>query len=580
MKAPKPFTRTRILIVFSFLIICLTIIAARVIYVDARYSDRLIERRDRQSRRIIALPARRGSVMDAGGNKLAMDVPCQSVYAVPKVIDKKLAVARQLAQILGLDAGQMQERFEKDSSFVWVKRKITDVEADRVKALKLPGLGFIEETKRIYPNDTLAASIVGFRSEDYGIEGVEKSYENWLRGQDGKIILEKDAIGRNVPQSETERVDSRNGNDIYLTIDKNIQFNAEKELKATVAQFNSPGGAIIVMDPSTGRILALASYPDFDPNRHTEFPQANFRNQAVSYVYEPGSIMKPVIAAAALDSGKMTPTSPTFFCPGHLTVGNHSIGEAHGSGYGTIDLSTIIAKSSNVGMAQVGMFIGKDVIKKYVKLFGFGQKMKLGLNGEEFGLLPRDDWYDRSITVATVSFGQGISVTPIQMATAYATIANNGVMMKPTILDRVVSSEGEVLYKFAPQAVRRVVSEKAAADVRLMLQKVVTEGTGDNARIPRYNVGGKTGTAQVATGGSYANRKYIASFVGFAPVENPRVLVLVMIEDPKPVFYGGLVAAPAFQRVMLQALLYLKVPPSDMAPPAAATAAGGTVHND
>lgn len=561
MKNPKNPLRERIIATFALLLLGLVIIGARVVYVDARYSETLIERRNRQSKRIITLPARRGSILDVNGNNLAMDLPCWSIYAVPRAISNKNQVAARLSRILGVDLGGLKKRLSKDLAFIWVKREVTDAEMERIKKMNQVGVGFIEEETRIYPNNTLAASIVGFMGGEEGADGAEKTYENWLRGEPGKIVLQKDAIGRNVPQTESERVDAKNGNDVYLTIDKVIQYTAETELRNAVEMYTARGGAAIVMEPKTGRILALASYPYYDPNKHGQYPLESYRNKGVSLVFEPGSTMKPLVAAAALDSGVALPHSPGMFCSGHLQVGKHTIGEAHGA-HGQVDLTKIITESCNIGIAQIGMSMGGDLLHKYINLYGFGRKSKIGLGGDEPGLMPRNDNWKTNITQSTVSFGQGISVTPLQMAAAYSALANGGVLMKPGMLDRVVSSDGEVLFQFAPTKVRRVVSEKAAAEAREMLRLVVSEGTGANANIPRYSVGGKTGTAQIAAHGSYANKEYIGSFIGFAPVENPRLLVYVLLVAPHGQYYGGIVAAPAFQKIMMSSLLYLKTPPS------------------
>lgn len=562
MQVPTPITRKRIISIFIALVVGFACIAGRVVYVNTAMSDKLLAYRYRQSKRLINLHARRGGIYDVDGNVLAMDVPCQSVYVVPDAIEKKAAAASALAKALHMPRKKVLEIIGKDKSFVWLKRRADEGEINAVKRLNIKGAGFLDETRRVYPNKTLASNIIGFYGDDRGIEGIEATLEAWLRGESGFIELEKDAIGRNVPNSVRQRIDPVNGNDVYLTINNVLQYTAEHELRATVEKHKAASGTVVVIEPRTGRIVAMASFPDFDPNNFADFPKMSYRNHAVSFVYEPGSIMKPLIAAAALEEGIMGPHSPTLFCGSSYRIDGYNISEAHGDGYGQLDLTGIIRKSSNIGMAQIGLKMGGEKLKHYVSVFGFGQKIKIGLYGSEYGLLPADVNWPRQSTQATVSYGQGVSVTPLQMAMAYAAIANNGILMHPTLLDRIVSPEGKTLRQFRPREKRRVMSEKTALEMRDMLQVAVDDGTGKSARVPNYTVGGKTGTALVAVNGSYGAKKYSASFVGMAPIDNPRFVVLVTIYDPTQAYYGGVVAAPLFQKVMQQALMLYKVPPS------------------
>lgn len=562
MRVPTPITRKRIIFIFIALVAGFVCIAGRVVYVNTAMSDKLLAYRYRQSKRLINLQARRGGIYDVNGGVLAMDVPCQSVYVVPDALEKKNIAATQLSRALHLPRKTVLALISRDRPFVWVKRRAEDGEINAVKRMNMKGIGFLEETRRVYPNKTLASNIIGFHGDDRGIEGIEATLEAWLRGEHGFIELEKDAIGRNVPNSVRQRIDPVNGNDVYLTINNVLQYTAERELRATVKEYNAASGAVVVIEPRTGRIAAMASYPDFDPNNFADFPKASYRNNAVSFVYEPGSIMKPMIAAAAMEEGVMSAHSPTLFCGSSFRIDGYNISEAHGDGYGQLDLTGIIRKSSNVGMAQVGLKMGGARLKRYLALFGFGQKIKIGLYGSEYGLLPAEANWPRKSTQATVSYGQGVSVTPLQIAMAYAAVANDGVLMQPTLLDRIVSPDGKTLRQFRPRERRRVLSGKNAREMRDMLYVAVEDGTGKTARVPNYTVGGKTGTALVAVNGSYSARKYNASFVGMAPVDNPRFIVLVTVYDPSPYYYGGIVAAPLFQKVMQQALMLYKVPPS------------------
>jgi len=557
-------TKRRIILIYMGLAVAFLMIAVRVVHVNTAMATKLKDYRERQSLRRINLHARRGSILDANGEVLAMDVPCQSIYAVPDEIGNKERVAGMLSQVLEhVEKDDLLKEFDRDIPFVWVKRKADDADVSAVKSLELKGVGFLDATRRVYPNDSLAANIVGFYGLDRGIEGLESTFEDSLRGEDGYVYLKKDAIGRNVPNSESKRINSINGNDLVLTIDRAIQYTAEKELAASVAEHNAEGGAVIVMDPRTGRIYAMASFPTFNPSFYEEFPKSSYRNNALSYVYEPGSIMKPVIAAAAMETGAFGEHSPTIFCPGVLRVDGFNITESHHESHGSIDLATCIKKSSNICFAKVGMTIGPDVIKKYLKEFGFGSRYDVGLNGSEPGLLPAEANWVRNSTIATVSYGHGISVTPLQMAVAFSALANGGWMIKPMLVEREETSQHKIVKEFKPQRVRRVISEETSAALRRMLAAVVADGTGKQAQIPNYSVAGKTGTAMVAVGGSYrAERRYNSSFAGFAPAEDPQFVVIAMLQNPKPYYYAGLTAAPLFQRVMMQTLLYKKIPPA------------------
>lgn len=565
MKTAKTNTNIkRIIFIYICFCVCFLLIAGRVVQVNTAMAGKLTAYRERQSLRRIDLHARRGAILDTNGEILAMDVPCQSIYAMPGEIGNKKRIAGMLSQVLsGVDKKTLLDDLSKDVPFIWVKRHADDADASAVKSLDLKGIGFLDATRRVYPQDSLAANIIGFQGLDTGIEGLEATYEKHLRGQDGVVYLKKDAIGRNVPNSESKRVNFKNGNDLVLTIDRAIQYTAEKELADSVAEHNAEGGAVIVMDPHTGRILAMASNPTFNPSNYKDFPKSSYRNNALSYVYEPGSIMKSVIAAAAMESGQFKEHSPTVFCPGVLRIDGFNITESHNDAYGTIDLAKCMEKSSNICFAKIGMTIGPEIIKEYLKKFGFGIRYDIGLNGSEPGLLPAEQNWVRKSTIATVSYGHGISVTPLQMAVAYSTLVNGGWLMRPLLVQRVVAPDRSVVKENKPVRVRRVISKETSDVLRRMMASVVADGTGKKAQIPGYSVGGKTGTAKVAVGGSYrAERRYIASFAGFAPADDPKFVVVTVLLNPKPYYYAGLTAAPLFQRVMMQTLLYKKIPPS------------------
>ncbi|MEW5946924.1 MAG: penicillin-binding protein 2 [bacterium] len=529
-------------------------------HVHCTRGEQLRERRHFQSLRIIEKPARRGDVTDRNGVILAMDVPRPSVYVEPARVEDPEKAAGVLAPVLGVGRGELLKKLRSRSSMEWLARGVGRDAAARVLNADLKCVGVKNEFFRYYPQNRSAAFVVGFKGKDEGLEGVERVYESWLAGTPERVYLEKDRHGRNVPSSVSRVIPGSEGNRVALTLDMTLQHFAETELESGLEKWRASQGSVIILEPRTGRVLALASEPGFDPNSDRRY----VKNRAISVNLEPGSTMKAIIAAAAVEAGWNTDTK-TFYSTGRLKIGPDQVKDAHPetSRHGWLSISDVIVYSSNVGAAQIGMELGARRVNEILNRFNFGRKLGIGLNGEESGIMPSAaEW--RRINLATVAFGQGISATPLQMAAAYAAIANDGVMMKPSIVEKIVSPGGEALYTFAPKRVRRAVSAETARRMKGLLRKVVEEGTGAKAAVENYCVAGKTGTAQIPQGGGYSATDYIASFVGFVPCDEPRVLIQVIIEKPRGSIYGGEVAAPVFREIAKRTVWRLDVPPADV----------------
>ncbi|MBO8168062.1 MAG: stage V sporulation protein D [Thermoanaerobacteraceae bacterium] len=518
--------------------------------------------------REIPVEAKRGTIYDRNGNKLAISVSAESVYALPSEVKRAgnpRETARKLAQILGMSEDKVYGIITKDRAFMWVKRKVSFEQAAKIKEADLPGIKTVEESQRFYPKGSLAAHLLGFAGIDnQGLEGLEVMYDKELSGTPGRIVIEYDAGGRQIPQALHKYYPPEDGLSLQLTIDQTIQYIAERELDALMASPTNPKSAtIIVMDPNTGYIMALASRPNYDPNSFREYPPENWRNIAVSNAYEPGSTFKIITAATALEEGVVSPED-RFYDPGYVKVGSERIKcwrsyRPHGSQ----SFVEGVQNSCNPVFVEVGLKVEEKregLFYQYIKGFGFGQRTGIDLPGEAKGIMIPEDKL-KKINVATISIGQSIAVTPIQLITAVSAVANGGKLMKPQLVQAILDQEVRVVKKFEPKVIRKVISEETAKKLALILETVVSQGTGKNAYIEGYRVAGKTGTAQKAGPGGYQKGKYIASFIGFAPANDPKLVVLVVVDEPQGYpYYGGTVAAPIFKRVMEDSLRYLGVP--------------------
>lgn len=551
-----------------FFISIFTVIASRLFYLQIICHAELNKRCDAQYLRNLEISPSRGNIFMRGGQLLVTDYEASSVYLSPASIKEpaeKTKIAAELGRVLKIPAEKISADLEKQTFFVWLKRKISDEEANAVKKLNLKSVGLIKEAKRVYLKDSFLANVLGMTGLDnQGLAGIEFKYDRILKGSPGRLIAELDAEGYPLFSRDTQFTPPVEGQDIYLTIDEFVQYHAEKVLKEAVAKHAAASGLLIALEPDTGRILALANYPTFNPNNYQQTRAEARRNRACNWLYEPGSTFKIVSVAAALNEKIVTPQT-SFYCPREFVVGNRRIKEAHDaiSKVGNKTVSEIIQDSLNIGAAQIGLKLGREKLYQYIKEFGFGRPTGLDLPAEESGLLrPVKTWAECDTGI--IPFGQGIAATPIQIATAVATIANGGFLVKPFIVSSVKSFNSSYIHNFQPENKKRVISEETAREMKLMLEQAVVKGTGTLAKIAGYRICGKTGTAQKPIPGrvGYWPGHYVGSFVGFFPFEKPRVLILVLIDEPKTAgYYGGVVAGPAFKKLSEEIIPYLKIPP-------------------
>lgn len=506
-----------------------------------------------QQRETVDLPAGRGTILDRTGEPLAIGEMATTVFADPKTIVDPKKTAIDAGRALGLDPNTIyNELRDRSKGFVYVERKADPMAAATLQKLDLPGLGFYPEEKRTYPQNGVAAQVIGYAGTDnHGLEGLEGSLDHTLSGSAGSETIVKDPFGRIVDVVNTKP--ERRGSNVTLTIDDRIQANAEAVLSQTVKKWRARGGSAIVLDPRTGQVLAMANAPGLDSN---DFPTSNpeyRRNRAVTDLYEPGSTFKLVTISAALQDGVVTPSTAFTLAP-TIHVADRIIHDAEVRPTERMTVAQILTHSSNVGTVTIAERLGPERLSRWISRWGFGRTTGIDFPGESPGLvLPLDEW--SGSTIGTVPIGLGIAVTPIQMAAAYSAIANHGVRETPHLIEKIGSK------RVAVPPGRRIVSRATSRKVMTMLRDVVIQGTGTEAAIPGYTVAGKTGTANKPTGHGYSTTKYVASFVGIVPATHPRFVVLVMIDEPKGAIWGGVVAAPAFQQIAQFDLQYYAVPP-------------------
>jgi cell division protein FtsI (penicillin-binding protein 3) len=487
-----------------------------------------------------------------------MEVP--SVFGIPTTLESPAKTARQLSSVLPVKLDELERKLRQDRSFVWLARKLDPEQGRRLDRLSLDGIGVVMEGRRFYPKGPLLAHVLGVAGMDgEGLEGVEYRYESYLRGEKRMMVLQRDAMGRTVfPKSLAER-SPISGHQLALTIDEVVQYIAEKELEAAVSQAQAKSGSVIVLDPQSGAVLAMAVSPPFDPNALSVLKKGRLQNAAITDAYEPGSTMKAMIAAAGIEEGAMKPTTMVFGEHGRMTIANTVIHDHEKLGW--MSFAQVIQKSSNIGAAKTGMVLGGQRLYRYLEAFGFGQRTEIDLPGEGVGLVKNPKaWGRRSL--ASISMGQEIGVTPIQMVSAFAALANEGILMKPYVVSEIRDADGHLLKRVAPQVKRRVISPETARSVTRILEGVVTHGTGTRAAIHGFRVAGKTGTAQQIDLKThrYSSSRFVTSFVGYAPADNPRLAMIVIIDGPKDKrASGGSLAAPVFSSIGEQVLSYLNV---------------------
>lgn len=557
--------RLRIAGVSLFFFLAFALIAARAFELHLTDNQKLSSLARNQYQRKVVVAPKRGNILDQNGDTLAIDLQVDSVYASPHIIEEPKTFAKTLAAAIGMSEDKILDKIDdKKKKFVWIKRRLSEEESEKLKAIKLVGLGTLPEYKRFYPNGSLAANILGAVGFDaQALSGLEMAQDDVLKSQDPPKLIEQDAKGRSYSPFALMGLEHPNG--IVLTIDKTIQYLAERELKTAVEKSKAAGGVAVVMDVANGAVLGMAVQPTFDPNEYYKYEPSQWRNRAVTDSYEPGSIFKAVTAAIALETGAFD-THKTLSCEnGAMRVGKFTINDTHA--HGMLNLNDILKFSSNICSYKLAQMVGKKRFYDMVREFGFGQRSGVELPGEIGGIMASLNNLG-SLQLGTMAFGQGISTTPLQMAAAYSAIANGGNLMKPYIIKEIRDSKNNTVQKFEPQLLRRVIREETAKHIARMLESVVEKGgTGTAARLEEYQVAGKTGTAQKVSPGSkgYAKNKYVASFVGFAPSRDPKLVVLVSIDEPKGDYYGGLVSAPPFREIMGQSLAYLKTPPDGVA---------------
>ena len=551
---------------YSLLVLMLAgfgIILFRLVTLQVLQAAELTARADRQHQKSVTLEGARGTVIDRHGKVLAMNVEVPSIFGVPTSLDNPANAARFLSPVLHIRREEIEKKLRQEKHFVWLARKIEPEQGHRLEQLSIDGIGMVMEGRRFYPKGPLLAHVLGFVGMDgIGLEGLERRYETQLHGEKRMTILQRDALGRTVfPKGLREQVPAA-GHALTLTIDEVIQYIAEKELEQAVDHSRAKSGTIIVLEPQSGAILAMAVSPRFDPNAVAALAADRWRNRALTDTYEPGSTMKVVVAAAALEERVMMPGSMLFGENGRMTVANTTIHDHEKLGWMTF--AEMIQKSSNIGAAKTGMLLGESRLYRYLQAFGFGQRTDVDLPGEVAGLLksPRE-WGRRSL--ASISMGQEVGVTPLQMVSAVAAIANDGVLMKPYVVSGMRDQKGQLVKETFPHVKRRVVSPVTARTLTTILEGVVTSGTGTKAAIPGFRVAGKTGTAQKVDPrtGAYSSALSVGSFVGFVPADSPRLAMIVVIDEPQGEAWGGVVAAPVFRRVGEQVLTYLGVSRDD-----------------
>lgn len=556
MKKFKRLLLRRLLIAY-FVLACWTLgLFARLVYLQVLEKDHYRLQAKGQREGFVDVSRRRGDILDRHLEELAISVQMGSVFAHPSQLGDPLKAAQVLAPILRQHTEEVYKKLIAKRTFVYLARKISPRQAEKIRRLDLRGIHFQKEDKRVYPNRQLASHVLGFVGVDNdGLSGLEYHYNHLIRGEKTRVSVRMDALRQNY-EGKTTATQSE-GNILVLNIDKSLQYIVEEILQKKVESSQAISGSAIVMDPNNGEILAMASYPCFDPNRPGDYPEEERRNRSILEIYEPGSTFKIIPTAAVLNEG-LAQASETLDCRvGTLRIAGKVYREATHS-YGLLTFNQIMARSSNVGTIKLGLRLGEEKLYRYIKRFGFGEKTGIDLPGEQAGLLrPPSQW--SKISIGALSIGQEIGITPLQMIRAMAVVANGGYLVKPRLVRRILEPGGEVLH--APKPAKfRVLDTQTTVRVKEALRTAVEEGTGTSAGLSGYSSAGKTGTAQKFIDGSYSDTQFIASYVGFAPLENPALAAMVVINEPEGLYYGSQVAAPAFKQIMERSLIHLRIP--------------------
>ncbi|MBU2055123.1 MAG: PASTA domain-containing protein [Proteobacteria bacterium] len=559
----RKWMKFRIATLLAFFIVLFVALASRAFQLQVLCSSELKALAAKQHTQTLQLQPERGIIFDRNGEKMAATIMVDSVCADPSKIDNPREAAEALASILHADTAAIRKKLSGTKNFSWLARKIAPEQARLVQELGIDGIFLVKEPKRFYPSGELAGHLIGFVGLDAtGLEGLELCYDGYLKGESEKLIWTRDAKGKKLyPRVEIPQKARKENYNLVLTIDSRIQHLVESRMKEAVKAKGAKGGFAIVMDPRTGEILALANQMGFDPNRFSEVNPATGKNKAITDVFDPGSTFKPFLVAAALEEGVVKETD-TFYCEdGRYAVADRVIHEANRKRHGVLSVRDILKYSSNIGSVKIGEKIGKEKFYQYIRKFGFGEKTGIDLPGEVSGLLrPVEKW--RRVDAATIAFGQGISVTAIQLITALSAVANQGVMMKPFVVRALMDRKGNLVQTYHPTVVRRVISPKTAGRLTAMLTDVVgtEDGTGKQARIVNVAVAGKTGTSQKFDFArrAYSSERVKTSFMGFFPAEEPQIAMLVILDEPQRDKWGGVAAAPVFRNIGEQILTRFK----------------------
>ena len=551
----------RILFIRFFLMLCLVGIVIRSFDIQILQGAALKEKAENTYVRAITIQGDRGLILDRHLNKLGASIDAPNITADPTQVKNARQTADLLVKILGGSQAKMEKKLSQKRRFSLLASRVSPAKAEAVKKLNIVGIYTPDNSKRFYPNRRLAAQAIGFTGKDnHGLEGLEFSYNDSLEGRTLKTREYKDGQGTVLGTGKNKR-DELKGCTIVLSLDKRIQFFSEQALEQAVKKHRGKSGIALVMQPTTGELLAVAHYPEFNPNNYGDFSRSRYRNRAVADAFEPGSIMKVITVASAIERG-MSATTIINCENGNYRVGKSVIHDTHPHDY--LTPGQIMKVSSNIGAAKIAQDIGPKAMHYYLKAFGFGTKTGINCPAESSGvILPLNRW--TSIDAMAMSFGQGMSVTALQLISAVSTIANGGKLMKPLLVKKVLSNSGEIIQENKPCVVRQVISAKTAGIVKKMMARVVQEdGTGTNAAIPGYRICGKTSTAQKAAKGEkgYSHSRFTAAFAGFAPFNNPALAILVVVDEPKQNHYGGIVAAPAFKDIMARSFNYLNIAPN------------------
>jgi len=544
--------------VFLCFILFFLFCAGRLFFIQVFRSNYLAIIAKKQHNLFVELEPRRGTIYDSNLKPLAVNMQVDSLFACPNGMsfkDRETA-AKKISAILGLNISQLRERLNRKKYFVWLARKITPQQSAEIRKLNIKGLDFIKESKRCYPDGYLASHVLGFAGLDNtGLEGLELYYDSYLKGEAGWAMFLRDARQKKLDLWE-KMVLPKDGYDLVLTIDEVIQYIAERELDKAYRKYNAKGASIVVLDPRTGAVLALANRPTYDLNESTSVSRDIRRNRLITDMFEPGSVFKIVTASGALEEKKVDEKVKIFCENGAYKVSSHVLHDHRPHGW--LTFREVIEQSSNIGTSKVAQMLGNDLLYKYIRLFGFGAKLGIDLPGEISGVARPPRFWSK-VSVATIPMGHEIGVTTLQLAGEISIIANGGRLMKPYIVSEVRDKFGETIKQFSPVEINRVMSENTAERIKKILVGVIEEGTGKLAKVMGFDAAGKTGTAQkLEPNGRYSHNKYVASFIGFAPADEPLIAVAVTLDEPHPYYFGGVVAAPVFKGVANDAIRYLK----------------------